>query len=223
MKIYIIRAILILLIITFTQAQQNQKSKKQSAPPDSFPDSIECIVQPFYRHRPDGKAGREVTLNLKGSGFSGRGVIEMTCSGEKEILALDMKNSIDQYVVLLPPGAGVINDCTAEIVLQSAARMLSVSVPVPAKRQWTVYIYPHSHVDIGYTNTQENVEIIHRRNLIYGIELAKKTAGYPEDARYLWNPEVLWPVERYLAKATPAHLQMKSSLNSFVIAGRWKN
>ena len=204
MKSCIIQAILILLIITFAQAQQNQKSKKQSASPDSFPDSIKCIVQPFYRHRPDGKAGREITLNFKGSGFTGKGVIELSCSGEKEILALDVKNSIDQYMVLLPPGAGVIKDCTAEIVLRSAARMLSVSVPVPAKRQWTVYIYPHSHVDIGYTNTQENVEIIHRRNLINGIELAKKTAGYPEDARYLWNPEVLWPVERYLAKATPA-------------------
>ena len=50
----------------------------------------------------------------------------------------------------------------------------------PRKRQWTVYIYPHSHVDIGYTNTQENVELIHKRNLLYGIDLARKTAGYPE-------------------------------------------
>ena len=78
---------------------------------------------------------------------------------------------------------------------------------VPPKRQWTVYIYPHSHVDIGYTNTHENVELIHKRNLIYGIDLAKKTQDYPKDARYLWNPEVLWPVERYLRNATPEQKQ----------------
>lgn len=65
-------------------------------------------------------------------------------------------------------------------------------------RHWTVYIYPHSHVDIGYTNTHENVEFIHKRNLDVAIELAAKTATYPEEARFKWNPEVIWPVERYM-------------------------
>ena len=31
-------------------------------------------------------------------------------------------------------------------------------VAIPALRQWTVYIYPHAHVDIGYTALQETVE-----------------------------------------------------------------
>ena len=105
---------------------------------------------------------------------------------------------------MLPPGAGVSSGTEVVIKLRSSGHEIVSSVIVPAKRQWTIYIYPHSHVDIGYTNTQENVEIIHKRNLINGIELAKKTAGYPEDSRYLWNPEVLWPVERYLKSATPA-------------------
>jgi len=74
---------------------------------------------------------------------------------------------------------------------------------LPKQRQWTVYIYPHAHVDIGYTNTQANVEIIHKRNLVNGMKLARETANYPEGARYVWNPEVMWPVERYLKNATP--------------------
>ena len=188
---------------------QKQKPKTVSASDShtNFPNSIGCLVQPFYRQRQDGKPGREITLNFKGSKFSGKGTIELDCSGEKEIIHLDEKEGIDHFQVLLPPGVGVKSDCKVKITLHGAGNELFSSVSVPAKRQWTIYIYPHSHVDIGYTNTQANVEIIHKRNLINGIELAKKTAGYPKDARYLWNPEVLWPVERYLKAATPEERQ----------------
>ncbi len=179
-----------------------------SSASNSFPDSVKCIVQPYYRHRPDGKPGREILLDFKGSQFSGKGSIELNCSGQKESISLDIDKGIDRYSVLLPPGSGVDSSCTAQIVLKGSGHELSCSVSVPPQRQWTIYIYPHSHVDIGYTNTQENVELIHKRNLLNGIELAKKTAEYPKDARYLWNPEVLWPVERFLVKASPAEREM---------------
>jgi len=168
-----------------------------------FPDSIKCTVKSYYRHRSDGEPGREIILNFTGPKFFGKGTIELQCQGKNETLQLDVKDSIDSYTVLLPPGCGVESECVAKFILRNAKREISSSVFVPAKRQWTVYIYPHSHVDIGYTNTQENVEIIHKRNLLNGIELAEKTRNYPEGARYLWNPEVLWPVERYLKTATP--------------------
>ena len=167
----------------------------------TFPATVEALVQPFYRHRKDGKPGREIILNFSGSKFVGKGTLELECPGEKEIIPLDVNEGIDHFSVLLPPGAGVKSDCNAKITLRGDGHEISISVSVPAKRQWTVYIYPHSHVDIGYTNTHANVELIHKRNLINGIELAKKTAGYPDGARYLWNPEVLWPVERYLKTA----------------------
>jgi len=181
--------------------------KSKTASVKSFPDSLGCIVQPFYRHRPDGKPGREMTLNFKGPKFSGKGTIELECSGEKEIIQLNENVGIDHYSILLPPGAGVKSGCEVKITLRSAGHEISGTFRVSEKRQWSVYIYPHSHVDIGYTNTHANVEIIHKRNLINGIELAKKTAAYPDGARYLWNPEVLWPVERYLKTATDPEKQ----------------
>src|SRR5665647_708473 len=200
----IVSGIILLMLLntpnSYAEYGLGEKSKKALV--KSFPDSLGCIVLPFYRHRPDGKPGREITLNFKGPKFSGKGTIELECSGEKEIIQLNENVGIDHYSILLPPGAGVKSECEAKITLRSAGHEISGSFTVPEKRQWTVYIYPHSHVDIGYTNTQANVEIIHKRNLINGIELAKKTANYPEGARFLWNPEVLWPVERYLKNAT---------------------
>ncbi len=206
-SIIAVTALMIFLNCQYVPAQENKRSKKTSDCSSSFPNKMESTVQPFYRHRPDGKPGREIILDFKGSKFSGKGTIEVECAGMKETINLDTKEVIEKFSLLLPQGAGVESVCTANITLRSAGNQISTSVVVQAKRQWTVYIYPHSHVDIGYTNTHENVELIHKRNLVYGVDLAKKTKDYPKDARYLWNPEVLWPVERYLRNATPDQKQ----------------
>lgn len=65
-------------------------------------------------------------------------------------------------------------------------------------RPFEVWLLPHSHVDVGFTHLQAEVEKMQWRNFEQGIDLAKKTADYPEGARYKWNVEVLWAVDGYL-------------------------
>ena len=77
------------------------------------------------------------------------------------------------------------------------------TVTLKPVRPFEVYFLPHSHVDIGFTHQQAEVEKLQWRNFEQGIDLAKKTAGYPEGARYKWNVEVLWAVDGYLKTATP--------------------
>ncbi|MBB5396114.1 glycoside hydrolase family 38 C-terminal domain-containing protein [Mucilaginibacter sp. AK015] len=174
-------------------ASKANYTKTQPAP-------FDCDVKAVYRHRPDGKPGREIMLNFK-SRFAGKGTITVNCIGQKEITTIQAGKGLDSLAVLLPDNAGVDNACQATITLRAAGKTYAKTIDVPAKRHWTVYIYPHSHVDIGYTNTQANIEVIHKRNLVNAIKLGKQTANYPEDARFKWNPEVLWPVERYLKTA----------------------
>ncbi len=50
--------------------------------------------------------------------------------------------------------------------------------------------------DIGYTNTHKNAERLHKNNIIEGIKLAEKTKDFLSGARFVWNPEVSWPLER---------------------------
>jgi len=185
-------------------AQGKRKVPARAAVGQQFPDAIDYKVQSFYRHRPDGKPGREVMLYFKGAAFTGSGTVDIAWEGQKEAVPVVANTALDSLAVLLPDGAGVKSDAAATLTFRSGKKELTKVITVLALRQWTVYIYPHSHVDIGYTNTQENVELIHKRNLINGIKLAKETVNYPAGARYTWNPEVLWPVERYLRKATPA-------------------
>ncbi len=165
--------------------------------------SLKLIVQPYYGYLDNGEAGREVKLMLKESAKSGKIKIKLETLDQNKSLKLNLVEDITEYKFLLPAGIGVNKDDEINMSISGLGINVKRTITIPKKRQWTIYLYPHSHVDIGYTNTQKNVEIIHTRNLLNGIELAEKTANYAEGARYLWNPEVLWPLERYMDNATP--------------------
>ncbi|WP_183578285.1 glycoside hydrolase family 38 C-terminal domain-containing protein [Mucilaginibacter sp. X5P1] len=169
----------------------------------SLPNSFECKVEPYYKHRKDGKPGREILLIFKGSKLYGAATINVECNSTTEETAIDNPSGVDSLSVLLPDGAGVDKMCQARISVITPTNQLYQSVLVPAKRQWTVYIYPHSHVDIGYTQTQDFVQKLHARNIDVAIDIAKKTQNYPEGSRFVWNPEASWVTENYLKTATP--------------------
>lgn len=74
----------------------------------------------------------------------------------------------------------------------------SIWIPVKPVKKMTVYILPHSHTDIGYTEIQTAIEDKQVNNLIQGIDYARKTADYPAGARFVWNVEVTWAADLYL-------------------------
>jgi alpha-mannosidase len=170
----------------------------------SFPDSVQCTVQPYYRHRPDGTPGREIILKFKGARLYGSIRLDISAGKIRENhLVTTNAEGADSLVALLPPDLGVSNESPVKIRIQQGQRALERTIVVPPMRHWNVLVYPHSHVDIGYSNTHANVEFIHKRNIDQGIKLAEATRGYPDGARYLWNTEVMWPFERYFAGASP--------------------
>lgn len=69
-------------------------------------------------------------------------------------------------------------------------------------RKFEVYFLAHSHVDIGFTHTQDDVEKLQWRNFELAIELAEKTKDYPDGARFKWNAEITWAIEGYLKHAS---------------------
>lgn len=71
----------------------------------------------------------------------------------------------------------------------------------------TIWLLPHSHVDIGYSGLQVDVERAHWKYFEQAIELARRSEGAPSGARFKWNVEVLWAVETYLRQASPAQRQ----------------
>jgi len=170
----------------------------------TFPSAIECVPQPVYRHRPDGKPGREIKIILKNSKLFDPAVLTIECEGIMETIQVPANaQGTSELTILLPEGASVSKDCLVKTTLKSEGRQLTSSTVVPFKRQWTVFLYTHSHVDIGYTQSQDVVKKITARNLINAMNIAKQTESYPEGARYIWNTEAVWATENFLREATP--------------------
>lgn len=76
----------------------------------------------------------------------------------------------------------------------------SETVEIKPVRQMLIYVLPHSHHDLGYTDLQANVEEKQMLNIKQGIDLARKTADYPEGSRFVWNLEVLWGADLYMQR-----------------------
>jgi len=89
---------------------------------------------------------------------------------------------------------------TVEVAGKTIATREQALKPV---RRWVVYLLPHSHVDIGYTKVQTQVERDHWRFYEQAIAASRRTASYPPGAQFKWNVEVLWAVDGYLKQATP--------------------
>lgn len=85
-------------------------------------------------------------------------------------------------------------------ILAGEKVLASRRVTLHPVRPLTVYILPHSHTDIGYTEIQTAIEEKQVENLRKGIEYAQRTANYPEGARFVWNVEVLWAADLYLRR-----------------------
>ena len=73
-----------------------------------------------------------------------------------------------------------------------------ISVDMPKLKQF--YLFPHSHVDIGYTHRQDDVVGIQEDNMNVAIGLAEASKDAPPEARFRWNPESLWVTDHYLAE-----------------------
>ncbi len=89
------------------------------------------------------------------------------------------------------------------ITVEVSGRVASdMMVSLPPVRAWEIHLLPHSHVDIGYSDPQPEVERKQWKNLRDAVALAAATATNPPESRFRWNVEGLWSVESYLQQAS---------------------
>lgn len=122
----------------------------------------------------------------------------VSCPGA-ETASLELKMGHNALEFLVPPVAAD-TPMTLEVALDdgSVRRGELVLKPVVPREIW---LLPHSHVDIGYSDPQPVVERKHWRYYGEAIALAAKTAGYPDGSRFKWNTEQAWAVETYFRQA----------------------
>jgi alpha-mannosidase len=86
------------------------------------------------------------------------------------------------------------------VSVENKGTALGETVVAKPARKVLVYVLPHSHHDLGYTDLQAAVEEKQMQNITLAMELAKKTASYPEGSRFVWNLEVLWGCDFFMQR-----------------------
>lgn len=87
--------------------------------------------------------------------------------------------------------AFTLEGAAGKTIAQSKVELMPV-------RKITIYILPHSHNDLGYTEIQTNVERKQMNNLLTGIDYARRTKDYPAGARFVWNLEGVYAADLFL-------------------------
>lgn len=146
--------------------------------------------------RKDGTLFQPLQISIENSGSS---TVAITKLDGVEIDRRTAQGGSNVFDLYLKPVTSATN-ATVSVDINGTTQTETVELkPV---RQMLIYILPHSHHDLGYTDLQANVEEKQIRNITRGIELARKTASYPEGSRFVWNLEVLWGADLYMQRST---------------------
>ncbi|MEX6688687.1 polysaccharide lyase family protein [Danxiaibacter flavus] len=132
----------------------------------------------------------------------------LTNTGDQANLTAKLSRRLSQNIVV-PTGyqqadilaPEVTKDSVISITLKKGGKvLLTQKVTVKPVTKMTIYVLPHSHTDIGYTEIQSAVEEKQINNLLTGIEYAEKTKNYPEGARFVWNVEGTYVADLFLQR-----------------------
>ncbi len=146
----------------------------------------------------DGRPMQTVRMTIRHFGEPTKAVVEVQGRPPVDV---DLKQGATSVEVPVP---AVEKDTPLAVTVKVGEKTLaSREVTLAPVRRWVVYLLPHSHVDIGYTHLQADVEKAHWQYYQQAIEASRKTAAYPAGAQFKWNVEVLWATDSYLKQATP--------------------
>ncbi|MDX9748201.1 MAG: glycoside hydrolase family 38 C-terminal domain-containing protein [Paludibacter sp.] len=164
--------------------------------------SIQLVPTPAYLRLPDGGEARMARLELLGGVCKEACLLEILFNGKKITKNIDYSTAPTNLIELALPGDDIAKPTMLEVSLKTKRNIFTSSAIVQPARKWTVYLTPHSHVDVGYTDLQDNVAKLHVQNIDDAIDLAERTINYPEEAKFKWNVEVMWVLDEYLKTAS---------------------
>jgi alpha-mannosidase len=151
--------------------------------------------------RKNGILFQPLQMNVENPGSAGTAVIKLD---GVEIDRRTLQSGASKFDLYLKPVTGTR---TAIVVVELNGQQQTAQVELKPVRQIQIYVLPHSHHDLGYTDLQADVEEKQILNITKGIELARKTADYPEGARFVWNLEVLWGADLYMKRKSESARQ----------------
>ena len=126
-----------------------------------------------------------------------RGTVRLTLSGRHYQAALASTPDFgEQRFEFLVPELSA--PAPAEMTLRLNGKTARKKVTFQPERKWKLFVVPHEHLDIGYTDYRGKVAEVHDRNLDTILRLLAK------DPDMRWTIDGTWIVQHYLATRKPS-------------------
>jgi len=184
------RVLLTVLVLLITQAFGRASGQSQEPAGLKF----EVVPTVFYV---EVSGGLKQLLNLvvENPGPEIQGDLKVKLGAAEQTFRLGrLAPGKGAYPIYLPD---VKVPVAVKLTLKAGAATIEKDFTLNPQRKWTVYLFHHSHTDIGYTELQSRVGANHLDYLDSVIDYCRQTDGYPDDAKFRWNIEVSWALQNY--------------------------
>jgi alpha-mannosidase len=154
------------------------------------PAEIRGSATPTVFYRQTGKGLTEVVEAIVGLNRKiPQGRVELDCSRWRQSVALSSQADFGEQLITfdVPEWTGTAN---ASLRIQAGGTR-TFAVNLEAQRKWTVYVVPHTHLDIGYTDYQGKVAEAQPRVLDQAAELIRQHSEFRFSMDASWNMEQL--------------------------------
>jgi len=148
--------------------------------------------------RRGGKEIRPITIDITHMG--GPAEVQVLAGGVDTVLPL--RPGIQSGDAAMKPVTSP-RSVTVTATLDGAT-LATKEIHVQPARRWEIHLVHQTHLDIGFTHTQEDVlkrQVEHLRTALRYIE---ETKDYPPEARFVWHPEGMWASEEFMRIAPDA-------------------
>ena len=148
----------------------------------------------FFAEAGASKQVLRITIDNPGEPVEGRLRVKLGASDLSLDLALITKGK-SAHTLAVPE---ITAPTRASFELTAGAGVYRLDKEFKPRRKWTIYLFHHSHTDIGYTDLQTRIFKKHAEYLDDVIRYCRETEDYPDEARFRWNAEVAWTIENYI-------------------------
>jgi hypothetical protein len=161
--------------------------------------SAEATPTVFYK-RQGGRLSEVVSVLVRWHKLAPRGTVTLSVQGWSGTQDLSSERDFgEQRLEFLVPefAAGT----KANVTVEANGREYHFSRQLRPARKWTVYLVPHEHLDVGYSDFQQKLAELHSRVVNEAMELSGE---HPE---FKFSLDGYWQAQQFLEGRTEAERQ----------------
>jgi hypothetical protein len=150
--------------------------------------SIEVEPTVFYRQTAGGLA-EVVDIFVRSNGEHRTGTVQLTVAGHKLSQSLPAQSNFGEQQLSFD--VPELSSAASGTIKVDAGVKRSFPVSITPARKWTLFVVPHTHLDVGYTDYQGKVAEIQPRVLTQAAALIKQHPDFRFSMDGSWNLQQL--------------------------------